>query len=398
MVILVSIISVCVVIYAGKFREIPKGFLVWETSVHQNIIKERNDYPSLSERIMSRTLWHDGLVSNGDQSLVFGGLATWQVMQIDDLRRLSLVLSFIVIALGIWALLPLTKEYVIFIALFLSHTALLFFLGNGVNVGFAIGLSFLLLALLERGRRNDRSSLLYVSGVVLTMIAASYEYTPVRFIALISAPLFIWNLWIKNKGIRKVYMLFCFVLPLLILVLYQSHFGSLQSFWNARGEQIGIARSLPEHWAYWLEIQGVHNPHNLSNFGMLIETIRKRFPELLLIFFTPTDTAIWRDPPRVALLFGILPLFILIGLYRYKELLNCFFIVGSISGLMLLTTRVDVHRMAVLIPWILLPAAFGFSRIIFYSRTWIKIVGIFLLIMQICGGYALYLSTFPFNH
>jgi hypothetical protein len=343
-----------------------------------------------------RTLaWNDGLVSNGNASLLYGAptyaLLTHAGFSILWLRLSATVASLLLVAAlwalatrhwgpavgGVAALVAALNTYVIFYGKY--GTSLAATMLACVAAAYAVGE----LAVSEAARWWHG----LVAGLVL--FAATLEYSPGRLVVVVLLASLIPAL-VGNVRRRRWRTLAAFTVLTVVAaaaVVAQRAVGTERFFLHARGEQLFtmlrqedylrayLARPSPAfdaftRWAARLGLlesapatglRTVPGPGGLDRhspavkFEVTFKVLAETVPQCVRLLspfalFSPTDQSIFDDPPGIKPYFAPLAAFTLLGLAvslrRFRRWGNAVLLAwfALTVGPVLLTTRFDAHR------------------------------------------------------
>ncbi len=348
--------------------------MVWEPSVLNGFGHALRDRVGVTGYASHMLLWSEGLVSNGDQSFLYGtstyALLNWCGVSLFSLRVAAAVLAWLCVPAVFWAARRLGGVFVATAAaVLLACSAPLVFYGrygtslSGSLLGVVVALGCCWLFLEKRGGR-------WWSGLLcsVALLVATLGYSPARLAVLVligvvvGASLARWCRLDRSQ----VFGLVVLITILSAALFFQVRSGTANRFLSARGEQLFTMLkqpgSLQEYW------KGPTLPSNLTT-GDRLELIRhllgKRLSEYFSVLGQPLKGAatvegvLGGDPPVMPLLYGPLLPFLIwgfaISLCNVRSLLHqtllAWFVLGSVP--LLLTTRVDAHRaLLLLIPLI----------------------------------------------
>ncbi len=354
--------------------------LTWEGQVLRGFAAELNAGASPGRIFFPRLLWEDGLVSSGERSFIYGvfthlvlfftAFSTWSI------RIVPLVAAFLCVPL-IW---QIGRRYfgasIAFTAclLYLANPAVLYYSRYGTSLSSTVLclLPALWAALFLMSSRKPP----WWTGVVtgLFFFLATLHYGPGRLCVILFAGfIFAHTAVLKREWTKeKIAALVMFAVTIALVFAHQYRFETADFFLNARGEQIFLLGKSPR----WVHDQiGVEKSfpeldpdQKIRLFAKLIETTTSQFTEaagpLNGLESQWSGISSVGDPPVLPLYFGPLLPFFLWGFVletfkrrQVKWLIFAFWIL-SVTFVLLLTSRVDIHRTFVLvIPFIFLTAA-----------------------------------------
>jgi hypothetical protein len=366
-----------------RLASAPGDLLVWEGSVIEGFGDALRAGQSAAGFLGEVVLWDEGLVSRGDHSLLYGA----------PTYALLLGSGFGVLQLRIIAALLAAAAGAIVYALSRRF-------GEAIATGAALALA-LSLPLLFYGRYGTSltgavvGSLLacwacwsLVAGpprqwwrglvAAVALIVATLGYSPGRLVALaLLAVVLLFSATRITRGERwRLAGLALLVVILAGFWTWQQRRGTAVSFLNARGEQIVNMMRQP---GYLREFLGQPEPDRPHTAGAWLDVAGKlaadRAPEYLSVLGAPLHRRIGfpdvvgRDPPRLPLFIAPLLPFLLLGLTgslrRLARLENVTLLAWLLAASvpLLLTTRVDAHRLVLLVVPFAVWTAFGLAGI-----------------------------------
>lgn len=358
------------------FSLINPAWLVWEGDTRNFLSKEKPDLVSYFKQLL---VWKDVLVSTPQNSLVYGAT----LFLLSSLQQARLASLFWILTFCFFSVLINPNSHIKWaVFLFLLHPVVIFYSTYGVAVSVAVGLSFLITSLVMVAlNENYKKSLYLFLGIVISV--SFYEYVPVRFVAIFTL-LFLGIVLLKRKRLVELALLAVFPLACTIFNLF---LGRLEFFYSARGEQIINFFNHPD---YLKEYIGTVERKPENFLSLLYTLIRHNFWDLLKHFNIDYSAIVTHDPPSIPLLVGIYSLLFILGLLRLFGRNALFagyllYIIISISFLLLLTTRVDTHRISVLVAPVTVVTAFALD---FLYDNLSKHVG--YKIVLACIGFVMY--------
>jgi hypothetical protein len=361
--------------------------LVWEATVILNHLQEIDTLEG-PQALRSRLLWSQGLLSEGDRSLLYG-LPTLYLLTVhsslESLRIFS-VLYFLGAALCMYSLckrfLNSTIATVTLFTFGLSELGLIF---GRYGSSIAATLFALTLALWACGSLVTRPTVRGALVALLCLYVATLGYAPGRIIVLILIGMTV--LGIASQSTTRVSSRVCVALVLgagvIIVGATQHHFGRLHSYAFARGEQI-TTMFKTGYWPEPLLEQGhsfrdenrIATAQDYISFGkvLLSSTTLPQLSELISPFdqanpitrrfsFDPLSLELYAKPLYPLLLIGLVMASRYTSRWTHVTLL-----VWATLGCapVLLTNRVDSYRVsALLIPlsiWIAVGIAEALSE------------------------------------
>ena len=359
----------------------PGQLLLWEPSVIEGFGDALREGQGAVDFLRATLLWDEGLVSRGDHSLLYGA-PTYAIL---------LHAGFGVAQLRIVAALLAAAAVVV------AHRLARRF-GGGVAAAAALALA-LSPPLLFYGRYGTSLSgtlfgVLLATGAcwgllaaparqcwrglvaALALIVATLGYSPGRLVvlALLTVTVVFTVAALRRDGLRRLGGLALLAAALAGFWAYQARWGADGSFLNARGEQIVNMMRQPGYLESFLHRPQPDGPPTLATWIDVTGTlIAQRAPEYLSVLVAPYgrqvhfDKVVFFDPPRLPLFIAPLLPFLLLGLAaslrglrrpEHATLLG-WLLLASLP--LLLTTRVDAHRMVMLVVPFSLWTAFGLA-------------------------------------
>ncbi|HOC41488.1 MAG TPA: hypothetical protein PKJ99_00615 [Thermoanaerobaculales bacterium] len=347
----------------------PGVLLAWEPSVIAGFGESLRAGRNAGAFLGATLLWDNGLVSRGDHSLLYGapsyalllrcGFAVWQ------LRVVAALLAAVAVAV----MLALSRRFgggtatAAALALALSPP-LLFYGRYGTSLsGTLLGV---LLAAWACWAFLDGPARQWWRGplAALALIVATLGYSPGRLVALalLAVTVAFAAVRVDREQRRRLAGLALLVAMLAGAWAVQARRGTAGYFLNARGEQIVNMVTQPGYLESFLGRPESTGPRTLGTWIDAAWTLAaRRAPELLSVlgvsFNRPlgcSDVVLW-DPPRLPLFIAPLLPFLLLGLVsslrRLGQPEHCTLVAWALLGSLplLLTTRVDAHRMALLV-------------------------------------------------
>jgi hypothetical protein len=354
--------------------------MVWEPESMKGLVEASKINVSWPRFATSRLLWGQGLVSTGHDSLLFGSgtYALWQLVGVSPttirLTAAFLGLACLPVAYRLGMRIggaPVARAGVVVIAV---NPVLIFYGRYGVALSATL-FSVLLLVLICV-RLVDPSQDRWWLGLAAAGAAflATLGYAPGRVVAVATVTttglLGVWSWRWLPRGRRLALALMVIVLAGVWLV--QASFDTPRDFIGVRGEQVMSASPRPD-WVQQL-LGDEADPERLTlhqRLTMAGHVIAERVPELggvASFSFKPVASAwyvIRRDPPDLPLIQGPLLLFALWGFVRslvewrrgWPLLLAAALAAASLP--ILLTNRVDIHRISLSALPIVVWAAMG---------------------------------------
>ena len=376
---LVAVVILALFLFRG-LSDYSGTMMVWEPSVLNGFGHALRDRVGVAGYASHMLLWSEGLVSNGDESFLYGtstyALLNWCGVSLFNLRVASAVLAWLCVPAVFWAARRLGGVFVATAAaVLLACSVPLVYYGrygtslSGSLLGIVVALGCCWLFLEERGGR-------WWSGFLcaVALFVATLGYSPARLTVLVlvgvvvGASLARW----RRLDRSQVFGLGVLITILSAVLFFQVRNGTADRFLSARGEQLFTMLkqpgSLQEYW------KGPTTPSDMTA-GDRLELIRhlvaKRLSEYFSVLGQPLKGAatvegvLGGDPPVMPFLYGPLLPFLVwgfaISLCNVRSLLHltllAWFVLSSVP--LLLTTRVDAHRALLLLIPLTLWAAVG---------------------------------------
>ena len=354
--------------------------MVWEPSVLSGFGDALRDRVGVARYFWHTLLWSEGLVSNGDESLLYGGptyaLLKWAGVSLLNLRVVSAVLAWLCLPAVFWTARKFGGAFVATAAavLMACSVPLVYYgrygtslAGSLLGVIVAIGCCWLFLE--ERGGKWWGGLL---CGVAL--FVATLGYSPARLGALLLCGVVAGALLVRWRRIDRGRLLGIVALvaalggALALQVMNQTE----GRFLSARGEQVF---TMMEHRDVVREYLGKPiSPSDMTaaeRLELMRHLLGKRLHEYLpllgqpLLGETTVENVLGGDPPVMPFFYGPLLPFLLwglaISLFRLRSLhhqtMVGLFLAESLP--LLLTTRVDAHRALLLLIPLVFWAAVG---------------------------------------
>ncbi len=354
--------------------------MVWEPSVLNGFGHALRDRVGVAGYASHMLLWSEGLVSNGDESFLYGtstyALLNWCGVSLFTMRVASAVLAWMCIPAVFLAVRRLGGVFVATAAaVLLACSVPLVYYGrygtslSGSLLGVVVALGCCWLFLEERGGRWWVGLLCAVALFVATL-----GYSPARLTVLVlvcvvvGASLTRW----RRLDRSQVFGLGVLITILSAVLFVQVRNGTADRFLSARGEQLFTMLkqpgSLQEYW------KGSTTPSDMTagdRLDLIRHLVAKRLSEYFSVLGQPLKGAatvegvLGGDPPVMPFLYGPLLPFLVwgfaISLCNVRSLLHltllAWFVLSSVP--LLLTTRVDAHRALLLLIPLTLWAAVG---------------------------------------
>ena len=356
----------------------PGQLLIWEPPVIEGFGGALREGDGAVDFLRAALLWDEGLVSRGDHSLLYGA-PTYAIL---------LHAGFGVAQLRIVA--ALLAAAAVMVTFLLAGR-----FGGGAATGAALALA-LSPPLLFYGRYGTSQSGTLLGALLATwacwgllaaparqwwrglvaalaLIVATLGYSPGRLVvlALLAVTVAFTVARLRMEG-RRLLGLVLLAAALAGFWAYQARWGADRSFLNARGEQIVNMMRQPGYLQSFLHRPASDEPRTLATWIDVACTLAaQRAPEYLSVLGAPYgrqvhfDKVVFLDPPRLPLFIAPLLPFLLLGLaaslrgVRRPEHSTLIGWLLLTTLPLLLTTRVDAHRMVLLVVPFALWTAFG---------------------------------------
>jgi len=373
--------AITVLLLTFRLASSPGQLLVWEPSVIDGFGESLRAGRDAAAFLGASVLWDNGLVSRGDHSLLYGA-PTYAV--------------FLGAGFGVWQLRIVAALLAAAAVAVMAALARRF--GGGIATGAALAFA-LSPPLLFYGRYGTSLSgtllgvLLatwacwaFVSGparqwwrgplAALALIVATLGYSPGRLVvlALLAVTLVFTLARAERDKRRRLAALALLVATLAGFWAFQAHRDTAWYFLNARGEQIVNMVTQPGYLEDFLGRPESNEPRTLGTWIDAARTLSaQRAPECLAVLGVPFgrritfNEVVYWDPPRLPLFIAPLLPFLLLGLAsslrRVRRPEHCTLLGWALLAILplLLTTRVDAHRMALLVVPFALWSGFGLA-------------------------------------
>jgi 4-amino-4-deoxy-L-arabinose transferase-like glycosyltransferase len=356
----------------------PGQLLIWEPPVIEGFGGALREGHGAVDFLRATLLWDEGLVSRGDHSLLYGA-PTYAILLhagfgVAQLRIVAALLA----AAAVMVTFLLARRFgggaATGAALALALSPPLLFYGrygtslSGTLLG-ALLATWACWGLLAAPARQWWRGLV----AALALIVATLGYSPGRLVvlALLAVTVAFTVAKLRTEG-RRLLGLVLLAAALAGFWAYQARWGADRSFLNARGEQIVNMMRQPGYLQSFLHRPASDEPRTLATWIDVAGTlVAQRAPEYLSALGAPFgrqvhfDKVVFFDPPRLPLFIAPLLPFLLLGLAaslrgvrrpEHSTLLG-WLLLTTLP--LLLTTRVDAHRMVLLVVPFALWTAFG---------------------------------------
>jgi len=343
------------------------SLMVWEPESMRGLVEATKNDVSWPRFTASRLLWGEGLVSTGHDSLLFGSgtYALWKLVDVSPttLRLMSAFLAAACLPAAYWVGRTIGSRHVATAALVVIaiNPVILFYGRYGVSLTATMLAVLLLLGiclrLLVPTQEGWQSGLVAAGAAYLATLA--YATGRVVAVAVVMTTLFYgtrrWRRLSRDR--RSVFLVMVIVLA--ALWLFQAASDRSDEFVNVNREHIMTTDPRPE-WVEELLGEGA-DPEHLTlrqRLIMIRKVIAEGLPSLKKVLSYPFNRsthpwlALGGDPPEFPLVQGPVLLFALWGFslslaaWRRCWPLLLVATLAAASLPLLLTNRVDIHRMS----------------------------------------------------
>lgn len=354
--------------------------MVWEPESMRGLVEAWKTGTSLPRYTASRLFWGQGLMSSGFDSLLYGPgtYALWKIIGASS-TTLRLAAAFFTMACLPLAFrlgmrlggVPVGRAAMIVLAV---NPALIFYGRYGVALSATLFAVLLLLLTCERMIASTRVGWWYGFAAAGAAVLATLGYAPGRVVTVVVVTMtLLFGAWSWPRLGRNKRLAFVLMVTILFGVsLTQVVFGTPRDFIDVRGEQVMSVTPKPD-WVKRL-LDDPPNPERLTVQQRLVmagHATAERLPQLKTVLsfsFIPAESAwhvVRRDPPDLPLIQGPLLLFAVWGFLRslfewrrgWPLLLVAALAAASLP--LLLTNRVDIHRMCLASLPVIVWAALG---------------------------------------
>ncbi len=368
--------------------------LTWESPVIEDLITELDAGRPLSESFAQRLKWNHGVLSGGANSLVFGfpALLTLKFLSADFVSlRLPAALAFLGACIAIFAVTRRTLGWVA------AASALAFFGLNQVILIYARygssaagSLCALACALLVCVCLIQRQRIVLAPLAAVCLYVATLGYSPARVPVVIVVIMTVFGIWSRRHftAKRRAAVAVAFLSALLPIVLFQVVSHTTHFYVAARGEQF-FGMLISKYWPD--EIRALQTVALATKplmpgevLGIAVELIRQiTWPQLWTLLdplspelrkaADPMLPPFHDDPLFLKVIAPALTPFFILGLaaavrHRHYWLFSlCVMWIASSFGAVLLSNRVDDHRLVFVIIPLSIFAALGVSALV---RCW----------------------------
>ena len=340
--------------------------LVWESPVSQEFSKAFVQGTGIFKYALGCLLWDNGLMSSGDRSFFYGA-PTYAALKIFGFNLWSLrVVSVLLTLISIWIIFILGNK----------------FFGKCVGAAGAV-LWALCPGVLFYGRYGTLSSGTFLAALLaiyctwlfldnkkpkwwiaplcaLSLYIATLQYSPARIlvIILIGSIFAVSAIEWRSFSIRRGIGLVVIILSIICVWQVQKHYKVNKIFFHARGEQ--YFHFLKDRYFLKQYLNKDISPDKITRDDkvvLLLRVLDVTIPQYKW-FMSPHSEfnyngVLNHDPPNLPLYFGPILPFIIWGLcysiFRWKSWRYATLIVWFVlaSGPILLTNRVDAHRISI---------------------------------------------------
>jgi hypothetical protein len=361
--------------------------LVWEATVILSFIPELNPL-SIVDALGNRLLWSEGLLSEGDQSLLFGFPTAILLSFASSLFSLRIV-SVIAFAASTLLLVLTCQRFmnpiiglVILFAFGLNEVGLLF---GRYGSSIAATIFSVIAALFCCARCVSRPTVYRVLIAFGALYLATLGYAPGRLVVLLLLVATTLGIAINHTiTIRNRFAVTGILCALVgLMVLIQNHFGRVDSFLSAREEQFFMLfksgfwpdEMLPE----WEAFVNEGRDPQISDYvrlgsSLILKTTGPQLLELVSPFHKANTLArrFHADPLHQELYAPCLFPFLILGVFLSRKKCSAWFFwvllgwVAVATVPVLLTNRADAYRTCMLLVPIGMYIAIGLSE------TWVE--------------------------
>jgi hypothetical protein len=354
------------------------ALMVWEPESSLGLVEAYENHESIHSFAAKRMLWDQGVVSAGHHSLLYGTgtYALWQLVGVSTttLRLMSVLLAI--------ACLPIayivgretgSSRVATAAAVVMAINPIIIFYGR---YGTSLAATFfsVLLMLWSFQRLSDPTGQRMWIGLVAGAAAflATLAYSPARVVTaavvVTTIAIGLWN-WPRLAPRRRL-AFGLLVATLAVCWLAQERAETADNFVNANHEQVFsfAPEQVREFFGEEMDASQLTRQQRRIMAGNVFKRTLADYRSVLSFFFDPSPSAIdvlLEDPPPLPLTQGPLLLFALWGfvnslahMRRGWPLLLLAFLAATTLPL-LLTTRVDIHRLSVAIVPITVWVAIG---------------------------------------
>jgi 4-amino-4-deoxy-L-arabinose transferase-like glycosyltransferase len=359
--------------------------LVWEYDTAAGFEVGLRAGQSVPRFTLQRLLWDDGLVSSGDHSLIYGS-ATYALWRVAGASIFTLRLAAAVLALAclgaVWMVGRCVGDRTVAAAavvLLALNPALIFYGRYGSSPSgslLAVLLAFWACSLLAHPNHGRWWTGLLAGGALflVTLGYSTGRLAAIGMLVAIALAVATGRCVIDRQRIASLVLLLA---ALTTVWMVQRHFGTSWLFVNARGEQVVTTLKYPDGIRAYLGREISPDELEWADRVQIVRAfLETTVPQALAVFALPvSDEATPRailhvDPPRLPLYQGILLVFAGWGLASALRRIGRpvhLLVLATLAMTtlpILLTNRVDSHRlMMATVPLVLL-AALGLREIV----------------------------------
>ena len=345
--------------------------LVWEAVVIKGFLTELTDHVSIAHRLYSRLLWSEGLLSEGNRSLLYG-LVTSGLLPYSPSMFTARVASATWTAIGLAALYGMMRHLfnpsIATIALAVCGLNELVLIFGRYGSSIAGTFSALIVAFWACSALVLKPRYRLAVGASLALFITTLGYAPARLMVMMLTPLTAAGIIIcsATEIRKKVFVATTFCLCIAGIVYWQSMHGRVGMFTSARQEHIP-GMFITGYWPDFLQSQwqALKNPSrifSLSDYITFSKPIiaKLTWPNLVTVLspFRPETrdpAAFEADPMFLRLYSPLLFPFLLVGMVTLRRFQHRW--LGSTLwlctlwtiGILLFTNRIDSYRAAFLI-------------------------------------------------
>jgi hypothetical protein len=360
----------------------PGLLLTWEPTVVEGFGASLRAGTSSGAFLGQTLLWDDGLVSRGDHSLLYGapayalqrayGVGVWQLRLVAAMLAVAAVAALFGLARRFGAAVAVASA----LALGLSMPLLLYGRYGTSLSGSVLGVVLATWACWAFVSRPARQWWLGPLAA-LALIVATLGYSPGRLVVLVLLAVVggFGAMAVARGEHRRLVGLGLLALMLAGFWAFEARRGAAGSFLSARGEQIVMFMKQAGYIEQYLGRRA--EPESLTagdRIDLIGRVAARRAPEYVAVLAAACEgrpgfnEIVYRDPPLLPLFIGPMLPFLLLGaagsLRRLRQPAHLTLVAWLVvtSGTLLLTSRVDAHRMVFLVVPFALWTALGVVR------------------------------------
>lgn len=371
--VLTAVMSVRLTTYLGSLQ-------TWEPPVVTGFGEALRAHETLARFAGERMLWQEGLVSSSQDSFLYGVpvYTLWLLLGPSLWAMRAVALAWAVLA--VLALFVLGRELagpaegLVAVSALAANALLLYYGRYGVSLSATLAATVVAAWLVARLRARDPRPPWQLGLAGVACFAATLAYSPARpVVAVLLALVGIWAFerW-RPFSRRHLAGVGWLVAVVGVGVAAQAVGGHLRTFHHARGEQLLNILAHPDYASEFLGYRPPgERPTVAEGAAIVAQVLRRTVPELVDVLTpgprTPglAEETVPSDPPALPLLPAALFPFAILGLVQavraWREPRHALTLAwfGGIAATVLLTTRVDVHRMWLTVVPLALWAAAG---------------------------------------